>query len=181
MPFCMAEGHRGPLDAQRPGPFVWGGGVFSAPSGPFSHALFFLPSGPDAQCEERERSDELREWLREFPGTPRTLRLLDPVFGLDFWCDLGGNAVRFFSRNFSGHCPPSLCVFQSSACLRFFLSEGFSQRALEWESGVFGEDLWDQKPPFASRKRRKKSSHFLSLVFYTCAFVKDCFGEGFGA
>ena len=34
---CLAEGHRDPL-----GLFLWGGGAFSAPSGPFSHALVFV-------------------------------------------------------------------------------------------------------------------------------------------
>ena len=34
---CLAEGHRDPL-----GLFLWGGGAFSAPSGPFSHALAFV-------------------------------------------------------------------------------------------------------------------------------------------
>ena len=48
---CLEEGHRDPS-----GLFLWGGGAFSAPSGPFSHALvsfsrprcffFFRPSGP---------------------------------------------------------------------------------------------------------------------------------------
>ena len=31
---CLAEGHRDPS-----GLFIWGGGAFSVPSGPFSHAL----------------------------------------------------------------------------------------------------------------------------------------------
>ena len=35
---CLVEGHRDPS-----GLFLWGGGAFSAPSGPFSHALVPAP------------------------------------------------------------------------------------------------------------------------------------------
>ena len=50
--------------------------------------------------------------------------------------------------------PLHFAVFLSSVCLRFF-PEGFSERTLERESGVFGEGFWLKNALFASRKWRK--------------------------
>ena len=103
---CLAEGHRDPS-----GLFLWGGGAFSAPSGPFSHALVFCFPAPgffflffSLSCWPlngmhfdfvfHEWSDTFRALFRENPGTLRDTP--SPTFVLGFLYGLGGNAVRFF-------------------------------------------------------------------------------------
>ena len=85
--------------------------------------------------------------------------------GAVFLSDLGGNAARFFLGVFFGDFPSYFGVFQSSIRLRFFLGRFFATNS---ESGV--RTFWGfvrslKCPCFASQKRRKKSSPFLSLAF----------------
>ena len=64
-----------------------------------------------------------------------------------------------------------------------FFSESFAQRALNSESGVFlGSCLGPETPLFCVPKTAKKSSPFLSLVFFGVLFLlRRVFAEGFGA
>ena len=102
---CLAEGHRDPS-----GLFIWGGGAFSAPSGPFSHALvpapgFFFscwPSGPRMDCQTPLWRDYGRIAFTAC-ATGRSM-LVHPPPSCEFLLDLGGNAVRFF---------PALCFGKS--------------------------------------------------------------------
>ena len=73
-----------------------------------------------------------------------------------------------------------LRFFQVLSVLGFFFSEGFWQRALEWESGVLEEFFGPNNALFASRNRRKKSSPFLSIVFGAVLLLRTVSGRVLG-
>ena len=119
-----------------------------------------------------------QELLREIPQNsetpiPRVVWIF--VYGL------GGNAVRFCRGFFPGDLPSYFCVFFRVLSVLGFFSESFSQRALNWASGVFGFCLGLEMPLFFVQKTAKKVLPFLGLFFRSSIFVTARFsGEGFG-
>ena len=132
--FCRltlsARGSQEPSDAQRPGPFVWGGGVLSAPSGPFSHArlfvpapglLFFFPrpSRPAYELESwmpmdngslhsengRSNSESCPLTPGNFPRAPRTRRPPQPLAFVGSYLCRRGKCCAFFAARLSGDFP----------------------------------------------------------------------------
>ena len=130
--FCLAEGHRDPRTHSVQGLFVREGAFLSAPSGLFSHTLLFFPPfffglrGPlrwiacwhcctangmtnSESCSENPPNISERPPGQNPPPQPQRVS--------SFLFELGGNAVRFLSRNFFGDFPSSFGDFSE-----FYLS-----------------------------------------------------------
>ena len=201
--FCVAEGHRD-LGRTASGAFLLGGGVLSAPSGPFfSHARFVpapglfppqvffpLPSRPASQWIARRYVRLLMERRipRAAPRIPRrTPRLPNSVSGLVFFIWFRGHAVRFFfffEELFLETFPLFLADFQSSmiSVLAFFFGEFF---ATNFGLGVRGIRFWGgflgpEMPLFCFPKTaKKKVLPVLAFFFRSSIFVTARFPEGF--
>ena len=86
-----------------------------------------------------------------------------------------GEILSVFSADVFRRLSLFILRFSKVLSVLSFFSESFAQRARNWESGVFWVLVWALKCPcFASRRRRKKSSPFLSLVFSEFYFCYGC-------
>ena len=196
--FCEPVGHRDPRTHCVQGLFVRGGGVFLYPlTGPFFTRTFSRPrvfffglwghapqliARRDASCRWNTEVQTIirRAALRTPPKNPR---LPNSLFGADFCYGLGGKCCPFFLEDsFLETFPLTFAVFQSSICLRFLFGGFFATNSDLGVRGFVGKIFGPKIPCFSSRKRRKKSSPFLSLVFsefYFCygAFLRKVLGN----
>ena len=108
---CLAEGHRDPS-----GLFLWGGGAFSAPSGPFSHALVFCFPPQVFFCFSLSLSLFAGPWGPELDSLTRYPSPIDdgvfsvfcPLRGeIQLLCGMRGKCCPFFEECVS--VIPSVC------------------------------------------------------------------------
>ena len=100
---------------------------------------------------------------------------------LDFFYGQGGSAVRFFLGIFLWRLSPIILRFFKVLSVLGFFSEGFSERALEWESGVLGDVFLVTKMPVLRPENSKEKILPVLGFFRSSIFVTARFCGGFWA